>query len=99
MTMSDVTGTHTTIDCRSNGRPSMGDPLTRRGCPRIRHREKPAVGILIFPPLPLVHYVTAAVDMIATKSVSASIEIITTGMPTFEYALEANNTCVSPAHV
>ena len=46
-----------------------------------------------------VHYVTAAVDMIATKSVSASIEITTTGTPTFEYALEVNNTCVSPAHV
>ena len=46
-----------------------------------------------------VHYVTAAVDMIATKSVSASIEITTTGTPTFEYALEVNNTCVSPARV
>ena len=53
-----------------------------------------------FPSAPgSVHYVTAAVNMIASRSVSASIEITTTGTPTFEYALEANNTCVTPAHV
>jgi hypothetical protein len=53
-----------------------------------------------FPSAPgSVHYVTAAVNMIASKSVSASIEVTTTGTPFFEYALEANNTCVSPAHV
>ena len=49
-----------------------------------------------FPSAPgSVHYVTAAVSMIASKSVSASIEVTTTGTPTFEYALEAN----IPAHV
>ena len=53
-----------------------------------------------FPSAPgSVHYVTAAVNMIASKSVSASIEVATTGTPTFEYALEVNNTCVNPAHV
>jgi hypothetical protein len=53
-----------------------------------------------FPSAPgSVHYVTAAVNMIASKNVSANIEVTTTGTPTFEYALEANNTCVNPAHV
>jgi hypothetical protein len=46
-----------------------------------------------------VHYVTAAVNMVVSKSVSADIEVRTTGAPTFEYALEANNTCVNPARV
>jgi hypothetical protein len=53
-----------------------------------------------FPSAPgSVHYVTAAVNMIASKSISASIEVTTTGTPKFEYALEANNTCVKPAQV
>jgi hypothetical protein len=53
-----------------------------------------------FPSAPgSVHYVTATVNMTASKSVSASIEITTAGTPTFEYALDANNTCVNPAHV
>jgi hypothetical protein len=53
-----------------------------------------------FPSAPgSVHYVTAAVNMIASKSISARIEISATGTPSFEYALEANNTCVNPAHV
>ena len=53
-----------------------------------------------FPSAPgSVHYVMAAVNMIASKSVSANIEVTTTGTPAFEYALEANNTCRNPAHV
>jgi hypothetical protein len=53
-----------------------------------------------FPSAPgSVHYVTAAVNMIASKSVSAIIEVTTAGPPIFEYALQANNTCVNPAHV
>ncbi len=53
-----------------------------------------------FPSAPgSVHYVTAAGNMTAAKSVSASIEVTTTGTPTFEYKLEANNTCINPAHV
>ena len=53
-----------------------------------------------FPSAPgSVHYVTAAVDMTASKSVSARIAVTTSGTPTFEYALDANNTCIIPAHV
>ena len=53
-----------------------------------------------FPSAPgSVHYVTAAGNMTATKSVSASIEVNATGAPTFEYALDANNTCINPAQV
>jgi hypothetical protein len=47
-----------------------------------------------------VHVVTAAVNMVASKGVSARIEVSTTGTPTFEYVLEGkNNTCVNPAQV
>jgi hypothetical protein len=53
-----------------------------------------------FPSAPgSVHYVTAAVDMAAVKSVTATIEVTATGNPTFEYALQSNNTCINPAHV
>jgi hypothetical protein len=53
-----------------------------------------------FPSAPgSVHYVTTAVNLIASKRVSASVEVTTTGTPTFEYALDVNNTCVNPAHV
>ena len=53
-----------------------------------------------FPSAPgSVHYVTAAVDMTASESVTANIEVTTTGMPTFDYALDPNNTCSYPAHV
>lgn len=53
-----------------------------------------------FPSAPgSVHYVTAAVDMAAVKSVTATIEVITAENPTFEYALQSNNTCTNPAHV
>ena len=53
-----------------------------------------------FPSAPgSVHYVTAAGNMTAAKSVSANIEVTTTGTPTFEYALDANNTCINPAYV
>jgi hypothetical protein len=54
-----------------------------------------------FPSAPgSVHYVTAAGNMTAAKkSVSANIEVTTTGTPAFEYALDANNTCINPAYV
>jgi len=47
-----------------------------------------------------VHYVTAAVNMVASKGVSARIDVSTTGTATFKYVLEGkNNTCVNPAQV
>jgi hypothetical protein len=53
-----------------------------------------------FPSAPgSVHYVTAAVDMTASESVTANIEVTTTGTPTFDYSLDPNNTCSHPAHV
>jgi hypothetical protein len=46
-----------------------------------------------------VHYVTTAVNILATKAVSASIAVATTGAPTFNYKLSADNVCDYPAHV
>ena len=80
--------------------PKRGRSSIRRGCPRIRRHEKWAAGNFDFPSAPgSVHYVTAAGNMAAAKSVSASFEVTTTGTPTFEYALDANNTRINPAHV
>jgi hypothetical protein len=46
-----------------------------------------------------VHYVLAAVNMIASSYVEAKISVATTGTPVFVYNLEPGNTCIYPAHV
>jgi hypothetical protein len=46
-----------------------------------------------------VHYVLAAVNMAASSYVDARILVTTTETPVFVYNLEADNTCVYPAHV
>lgn len=46
-----------------------------------------------------VHYVLAAVNMVAASYVDASILVTTTGKPAFVYGLQPDNTCVYPAHV
>src|SRR5262245_42055979 len=46
-----------------------------------------------------VHYVLAAVNMVASSSVDASISVITTGTPEFVYNLQPDNICAYPAHV
>jgi hypothetical protein len=46
-----------------------------------------------------VHYVLAAVNMVASSYVDAGILVTTTGTPTFDYNLQPDNTCIYPAHV
>jgi hypothetical protein len=46
-----------------------------------------------------VHYVLAAVNMPASRSVDASIIVTTTGTPVFVYNLQPDNNCTYPAHV
>jgi hypothetical protein len=46
-----------------------------------------------------VHYVLAAVNMVASSYVEAKFSVITTGTPAFIYNLQADNTCIYPAHV
>jgi hypothetical protein len=45
-----------------------------------------------------VNYVTVPVNLAATESVRAIVQIATAGIPAFHYKLSANNTCESPAH-
>jgi hypothetical protein len=46
-----------------------------------------------------VNYVTNSYSGPATHSVSMTFQILTTGTPTFEYVLEPDNTCPTPATV
>ena len=46
-----------------------------------------------------VHYVLAAVNMVASDYVQSNIKVITTQSPKFVYDFHADNTCVYPAHV
>jgi len=46
-----------------------------------------------------VHYVLAAVNMVALSYVDATILVTTSGTPKFVYGLRPDNTCVYPAHV
>jgi hypothetical protein len=46
-----------------------------------------------------VHYVLAAVSIVASSYVDASILVTTTEMPVFVYNLQPDNTCAYPAHV
>jgi hypothetical protein len=46
-----------------------------------------------------IHYVTVPVNLSASKLVRAAFQISTTGTPTFQYKLQADNTCEYPAHV
>ena len=46
-----------------------------------------------------VHYVLAAVNMVASSYVDASILVTTAGAPVFVYGLQPDNTCNYPAHV
>jgi len=46
-----------------------------------------------------VHYVLAAVNMVARSYVDATILVTTSGTPKFVYGLRPDNTCVYPAHV
>jgi hypothetical protein len=46
-----------------------------------------------------VHYVLAAVNMVATNYVQSNIKVFTTQSPVFVYDLHGDNTCAYPAHV
>jgi hypothetical protein len=46
-----------------------------------------------------VHYILAAVNVVASSYVNADISVTTTGTPTFPYGLQPDNTCVYPASV
>ncbi len=46
-----------------------------------------------------VNYVTNSYSGAAAHSVSMTFQILTTGTPTFEYVLEPDNTCATPATV
>lgn len=46
-----------------------------------------------------VGYVTTLTSMAASSGIAASIMVVVTGNPVFNYKLEANNTCDFPAHV
>jgi hypothetical protein len=46
-----------------------------------------------------VNYVTVPVNLTATESVRAIVQVATSGSPVFHYKLSARNSCESPAHV
>jgi hypothetical protein len=46
-----------------------------------------------------VNYVTVPVNLSASTSVKATLQITTTGAPVFHYKLKPDNTCDAPAHV
>ena len=94
-----IAGTHTAINCRSNGCPSLVDPLLAGNAPASDAPTRRRM-VLRFRNSPhSVHYVLAAVNMAASSYVDASILVTTSGTPEFVYNIQPNNTCAYPAHV
>ena len=87
-----IAGSPTAIDCRSNERPSVDDPLLA-GMPPHPTPQTRGGWYFDIPTAPnSVHYVLAAVNMAASSSVDASILVTTTETPLFVYNLQPDNT-------